>query len=234
MAVARNLSGGDKKMRKMIIAGIIAFVLLTSVGLASATHVFSMDLDISNGYAFQGIKLDGYKYNVVAIGNFDVVADCVAPWELPESIGEIAIGDMYGGDYDYLDYDFDVHGSGSIQTTFAEMEFGIYQFQQDVVGTTVAIAQQTDIRGNTQEVLVATDGYMNWSEQMMVDINTDNGDIQSVGISQSAVMDDWGFGQSLLFNKVDFGDVNFDLYQYAAAPDITWGFNFMYPIIPGP
>ena len=222
-------------MKKILIVGILAFAMIASAGLVNATYVVNTNIDISNGYAFQGIAIDDYKYNVVAIGNFDVVADCVKPWELPESLEEIAIGDALGGTYDYLDYAFGVHGSGSINTIFAAADNGIYQFQQKVVGTTVAVAQITNIDDNTQDLLVATDGYMDWNETMVVDIDTNTGNVQSVGISQSAVMDAWGTeGQSFLYHNVNFESIDFTLYQYAASPDITWGFNFAYPIPPTP
>jgi hypothetical protein len=36
--VARNLSGGDHKMRKILIAGVLAFALVATIGLVSAGY----------------------------------------------------------------------------------------------------------------------------------------------------------------------------------------------------
>ena len=38
MAVARNLSGGDNKMRKILIVGILTIALITTIGLVSAGY----------------------------------------------------------------------------------------------------------------------------------------------------------------------------------------------------
>ena len=216
-----------------ILAGLISALMLVSMsGLVMATYVVDTSLKISDGYAIQGIAIDGNygyeKYNGVAIGNFDVVADCVPPWDLPGSIEEVFLGDMIG-DYDYLDYAGDVYGSGAMSTLFVAADDGVYVFEQHVTGRNVAVAQMTGIKCSSQEVLVATDGNMDWGEAVMVDFHTGTGAIQSVQIGQSAEMDAWGTnGQSMLFNNVDAP--NFDVYQYSAAPDINWDFTLMYPL----
>ena len=59
MAVACNLSGGDKKMRKMIIAGIIAFVMIASAGLVSASNI-NVDFDVGSG--FLDVTTNGFDH----------------------------------------------------------------------------------------------------------------------------------------------------------------------------
>jgi len=77
MAVIHNLSGGDTKMKKILIAGIIAFALIASAGLASAIDI-DIDADPTIGVETTEatISWDGDGYvGIGALVNDDASVD---------------------------------------------------------------------------------------------------------------------------------------------------------------
>ena len=61
--VARNLSGGDHKMRKILIVGVLAFALVATIGLVSAGYGPGFIDEDGNGICDNFVDEDGDGIN---------------------------------------------------------------------------------------------------------------------------------------------------------------------------
>ena len=222
---------------KIIGLAAITLALVMSVGMVSANSGYTLNthVDVTLGYAFQKLNITESttfdKFNEVTIGNLWVNASC-------EEFPQTTIPDLSAAQ-DLVLYDKDLKGTGIINTSVGSVidpsrQHKTISFGQAVAGNKTAVKQITNIStGNgfyVQNLLSATSGTIDLAfESMQVDVQTCNEVVTGIGSVKSATMHDVNIN-SLLFHTVDAPDFDpvVNLYQYAAAPDIDFGYNLVY------
>ena len=224
---------------KIIGLAAITLALVMSVGMASADHVVSTTMDVGDGYAFQAINYDlqegpwgfpiGYIDNYAAIGNFGVIADCVYPLDIPD--------DVWAALDQGVVYNADAKGTGYISTSLGlitqqDCQKATKFFTQSGAGHKVGVLETGNVFFNTQDLLFATDGYLDFYEETkQVSVRTCTGDVTQVIINQAVSMSsmDPTIEKAMVFHELDAPTLN-DLLieQYLAAPDIDWSLNLLY------
>ena len=220
---------------KIIGLAAITLALVISMGMASANPSYMMNtsLNLTLGYGFQKINIaeipDFAKFNEVTIGNFYVNAT-----DLPNP--QAVIPNLPAAQ-DLVIYDKDLKGTGEVNMLISSVfdpsnQLKTITFGQSVSGINgTAVKQITNISTNggfyVQNLLAATKGSMDLSfESMQVDVLLCRDMVTGIGSVKSATMADVT-ENSLLFHTVSAPDFDpaIELYQYAAAPGIDFGYS---------
>jgi hypothetical protein len=223
---------------KIIGLAAITLALVMSVGMVSADHGVSTTIDVGDGYAFQAINYDLFLGdtldNYAIIGNFGVIADCGYPFmETPLDVWDAVLSE------DYVVYNEVAKGTGYITTTLGlvtepDCQKATKLFTQSGAGHKVAVLEYGNVDINTQDLFFATDGYLdNYTESKLVTIRTCTDDVLQVVIAQEVNMSsmDPASQTSMLFHELDAPALNdLYMYQYLAAPDVSWDLNLGYTI----
>ena len=219
---------------KIVGLAAITLALVMSMGVVSADYIVSTTIDVESGYAVQGIEHTipyGDIFNGVAIGNFGVTAGCVPPWDIPVDILDAAMAGLV--------YDETVKGTGSVATSLGLVTIPDSQkctkfFQQSAKGHKVAVAEMGNVGPNYQDLLFATDGFLEeYKENKAVTVRECTDEVVQVAIDQSVSMSstDPTIEKAMLFHDLDAPALNdLDIDQYLAAPDIDWDFTLLYDI----
>ena len=220
---------------KIVGLAAVTLVLAMCVGLVSgAGYTVGTSINVTRGFGFQfssQVGSDIYKDGEVIIGNRYVNATC----------GDDPAG--FWDAYDLVHYNKDLKGTGSVATIMrssfdASHQYNTITFEQSVTGNRIFDNQLTDIpmMGNDygyQDFIAATDGYMDLS---FVDMSVKRctfgtKPVTEATIHNSVTMEAQENNEiSMLFNTVEALSLEpaIDLYQYAAAPDIDFGFSLTY------
>ena len=224
---------------KIIGLAAITLALVMTMGTVSANSGYNLDttLSVNLGSAYQDIDvltLGGAKWNQVTIGNYYVDAVCE---EDPEA--EFAdLGEALDNLIVYLDTP-SLKGTADIVTTVdsildADAQYVIYNFEQKVDGTKAVVRQETIVGLDVQELLLASDDYMDFEEKELLRIQTCRDLVTLADVYKNANLDVnltvAPTGGTVIFHTVDLLTVDpvVVLYQYAEGPNTDLIYDFTY------
>ena len=224
---------------KTKIIGLVAITLalVMTMGTVSANSGYTMDTELSVdlGSAYQVIDVGfGVKLSEVTIGNYYVDAEC-------EEFPEAAFPDLDTAILELTDFDIDLDGSGEIQTEVSSIfdvrdQCQTIHFGLDVEGVKAVVRQEGFIGIDTQELLLASDGEMEFSEDFGLKLQTCRDMVVVATVDKSAVL----FvnrtlepsANSVVFHTVDLLPPEFDppvwLFQYAEGPSTGLEYHLIY------
>ena len=224
---------------KIIGLAAITLALVMTMGTVSANSGYTMDTELSVdlGSAYQVIDVGfGVKLSEVTIGNYFVDAECEEDpvMDIPD-LG-IAIADL-------IEFDIDLDGSGEIQTEVSSIfdvrdQYQTIHFGLDVEGVKAVVRQEGFIGIDTQELLLASDGEMEFSEDFGLKLQTCRDMVVVATVDKSAVL----FvnrtlepsANSVVFHTVDLLPPEFDppvwLFQYAEGPSTGLEYHLVYTV----
>lgn len=107
MTVTRDLSGGDSKMRKILMVGIIAFAMIASAGLVSAATTFHTGMHGNN------VDFDIYTHTTHAYDHFHGDSDGALNVDQTVQIGSTS---QWASDGEDIDRYGDFSGNGKLTT----------------------------------------------------------------------------------------------------------------------
>ena len=222
---------------KTKIIGLVAITLalVMTMGTVSANSGYTMDTELSVdlGSAYQVIDVGfGVKLSEVTIGNYYVDAEC-------EEFPEAAFPDLDTAILELTDFDIDLDGSGEIQTEVSSIfderdQYQTIHYGLDVEGVKAVVRQEALF--GIQELLLASDGEMEFSEDFGLKLQTCRDMVVVATVDKSAVL----FVNRTLepsANSVVFHTVNLPfldppvwLFQYAEGPSTGLEYHLVYTV----
>ena len=222
---------------KTKIIGLVAITLalVMTMGTVSANSGYTMDTELSVdlGSAYQVIDVGfGVKLSEVTIGNYFVDAECEEDpvMDIPD-LG-IAIADL-------IEFDIDLDGSGEIQTEVSSIfderdQYQTIHYGLDVEGVKAVVRQEALF--GIQELLLASDGEMDFSEDFGLKLQTCRYMVVVATVDKSAEMlvnrTLEPSANSVVFHTVNlpFLDPPVWLFQYAEGPSTGLEYHLVYTV----